>query len=234
MSQKGIYLSSWAKITILATLIVFCFVFGFYAGTRSEQDNLIKNKVVEVSKPTEAGKFIEWKEYKNDELGISFNYPAEFGEISIQKSEDGTQFRMNSSNPSGFSDPYFGALTIEGATKNFKMPICNDDIFCDYNELDLLRFEHIKGFKFSNTKDMAWKGVASHTFLKLSNGGILNILPSIIYDKKLDQNIFHSTFIAQFNLARSYSGLWIQRNYNGGDKISTEDFIKFINSVKIY
>ena len=77
MSQKGIYLSSWAKITILATLIVFCFVFGFYAGTRSEQDNLIKNKVVEVSKPTEAGKFIEWKEYKNDELGISFNYPAE-------------------------------------------------------------------------------------------------------------------------------------------------------------
>lgn len=84
MSQKGIYLSSWAKITILAALIVFCFVFGFYAGTRSEQDNLIKNKVVEVSKPTETGKFAEWKEYKNDELGISFMYPSNYGDVKIE------------------------------------------------------------------------------------------------------------------------------------------------------
>ena len=79
--NKSIHISSFPKIIFLASIIVFCFVFGFYTGTKSEQDNQIKNKIVEVSKPIEDGKFVEWKEYKNDDLGISFMYPAVCGEI---------------------------------------------------------------------------------------------------------------------------------------------------------
>ena len=88
---------------------------------------------------------LSWVEYKNDELGISFQYPNKYGEAKIKKIPEGNGFYFLGSftkGNDGFASDFFGGKSINNSL-NDHMPDSIDDTIKSYG--DKIKISDISG-----------------------------------------------------------------------------------------
>ena len=112
------------KIVILTILILFCMGLGFYAGYKSSENDSMISLYSSSQDQNFKAKIPEWKEYRSDELGLSFSYPAKLNGINFRQEkgvqDKGWTYGLTLKEINSFSHNSSSMISITGATTDYK------------------------------------------------------------------------------------------------------------------